>query len=195
MRIFIAIQLNEEVRAYLHEQTQRLARVLPSVRWVDPASLHLTLAFLGELDDEQLAAATTASATAAAMFRPFTLRLASLGHFGSARAPRVIWAGLSGNIPALQTLHRLLTTELAARGFATDERPFSPHLTLARVKYPLKPDEASAFGALLARDRSHPTPPPALPVDHIAVMRSELFRTGARYTALSTHPLGRRTVP
>jgi 2'-5' RNA ligase len=190
MRVFIAVELNDEARAYLGEQTRRLTRALPSVRWVDPASLHLTLAFLGEVDGEQLALATAASATVAATARPFVLRLASLGHFGPAGAPRVIWTGLSGNTAALQTLQQRLAAELAARGFALDERPFTPHLTLARVKYALKPAEVVVFSALLAQQASRSSAAPWLPVDRIVVMRSELFRAGARYTMLSAHPFG-----
>jgi 2'-5' RNA ligase len=190
MRVFIAIEMNEEARTYLRGQIRQLAQILPTVRWVDPASIHLTLAFLGEIDEEQLAMATIASARAGAAAHPFTLQLATPGYFGPAHAPRVIWSGLGGDMAALQALHRHLSAELAARGFMLDERPFTPHLTLARVKNTLKPAEVSAFGVFLAHHALRPAQAPSLPVDHIAVMRSELFRDGARYTTLSTHPLG-----
>jgi 2'-5' RNA ligase len=194
-RTFIAIELDEEVRAYLERELQRLRSLLPQVPWANPASLHLTLAFLGELDDQRLAQAAEAAQEAASQHKPFTLRLASLGTFGPPRQPRVIWTGIAGNLPRLLALHATLTASLTTRAFPPEERAYSPHLTLARLKDPLSQQDlailqriiASSQPALAARSRQ-PSParpePPAIPVTQISVMKSELLRVGPRYTCL-----------
>lgn len=199
-RTFLAIELTEEARAYLGRELQRLRASLPQVSWVDPASLHLTLAFLGELDDERLAQATEASLEAASQHKPFTLGIGALGTFGSPRQPRVIWRGITGNLPRLLALQSTLITALTSRGFPAEERPYSPHLTLARLKTPLSQQDLATLQRLIAASphpqtgrsphsaSSHPEPP-AIPVAQISVMKSELLRTGARYTCLQSCPL------
>lgn len=184
-RTFLALELPYAVRNTLRRRIERLARMIPEVRWADPASLHVTLVFLGELDDTQLDAATQAAATVAGAHAPFSLELASLGTFGSARSPRVIWVGLAGEKARLLSLQAAVADDLAARGFSREERPFSPHLTLARVKKPLSDDSLAA----LAHVQYEAPPDAAWRADAIAVMKSELLHSGARYTRLSCWPL------
>lgn len=184
-RTFLALELPDTVKAVLRRRIERLAHALPEVRFVDVAGLHLTLAFLGELDDERLAAATGAAEEAATSHAPFTLRLASLGTFGSARSPRVIWVGLAGEVARLRALQSTVADALEARGFAREERPFAPHLTLARIKQPLSDAALTA----LTRAQGEPAPDATWRADAIAVMKSELARPAARYTALSRWPL------
>lgn len=186
-RTFIAVRLPDAIRAQLALQIEALKPRLPaSVRWVAPESLHLTLAFLGELDDARLAAAEEAAAVAAREGAPFTLALTHLGAFGPARSPRVIWAGVSGDVSALANLQDRLATELELRGFPREDRPFSPHLTLARIKEPLPPDTGRAVPALL---RSAPAEHGSWQVHELCAMKSELARSGARYTCLHAYPL------
>src|SRR5258706_2793292 len=100
-RTFIALELDESLQRFLGNVIRRLAPQLPGVRWVDPAGIHLTLAFLGELSDEQLSAAKQAADVAAQQITPFEFRLKELGIFGSQHQPRVIWMGIeetSGNL-------------------------------------------------------------------------------------------------
>ncbi|HEX9056980.1 MAG TPA: RNA 2',3'-cyclic phosphodiesterase [Ktedonobacterales bacterium] len=191
-RTFVAIELGDQARAHLDREIARLRRVLPSVRWGVPDSMHLTLAFLGELDDERLAAVEEATEDAAHAIRPFSLRVTGLGAFGPTYAPRVIWAGLAGDLPRLSQLQQALAAALAVRGFARDERPFSPHLTLARVRERLPIAEVGRLRSLID-DSPHlrdPAPDATIPVDHISVMKSELSRPAARYTCLRAVPLG-----
>ncbi len=109
--------------------------------------------------------------------------------FGSSSQPRVIWMGVedlpSGQIQGspLQQLHRVLTRELELRGFEIEKRPFSPHLTLARIKQPLAPDEQQRLQRLLHSKKAGASSP-LYRVDHLSVMKSELSRTGATYTCL-----------
>ncbi|HEY7849361.1 MAG TPA: RNA 2',3'-cyclic phosphodiesterase [Ktedonobacterales bacterium] len=185
-RTFIALDLSEAARATLHNDLRRLARGLPDVRFVDPASLHLTLAFLGELDDEALAAVIALAGEVARHAAPFELALAGLGVFGPTDAPRVIWAGVGGELRSLLALQRRLADALVAEGFPREQRPFSPHLTLARLKRPLDEAARQRLRALLGGPSTRPT---RWRVADLRVMRSELAATGARYTALSVAPL------
>src|SRR5436309_8767040 len=93
-RTFIAFELDESLQSYLSRFIQRVAQELPSLRWVDPAGIHLTLAFLGELTGEQLVEAMQAAELAARKVPPFDYRLSQPGVFGSPRQPRVIWIGI-----------------------------------------------------------------------------------------------------
>lgn len=187
-RTFIAIELPDESRAALTRQRARLARVLPEIRWVEPATWHITLAFLGELDDKTLVAATDAARSAAREGRPCDVRIEGLGTFGSRRAPRVVWAGVGGEVAQLRALHARLASALADHGFAPGARPFAPHLTLARVKSPLQADalerlraeEEAAAGHELAAWRA----------TQLSVMKSQLLQRGAQYSCLHAFPLG-----
>ena len=184
-RTFLALDLPDAVTDVLRRQIARLSQTIPEVRWVDPASLHLTLAFLGELDDARLEAATQSAMVVASAHAPFTLRLANLGTFGSAHSPRVIWVGLAGEQAQLLALQAALTDDLAARGFPTEERPFAPHLTLARIKASLSDDALTALAQALGKSANTVS----WQADAISVMKSELVRPTARYTALSRWPL------
>jgi RNA 2',3'-cyclic 3'-phosphodiesterase len=180
-RTFIAIELNDAVRLALERQISVLATALPGVRFVDPAGLHLTLAFLGELDDAQVDAAIAASEAAASRARPFRLRVSGLGTFGSPRDPRVIWAGVGGDLDPLRALHGYLARELEQRSFPTESRPFSPHFTLARIKQPLGPGALSRLTMLL---REPVDEGGRMRVDSLSAMASELRQRGAVYTRL-----------
>ncbi len=188
-RTFIALGMDESLQSFLGEIIRHAEQDLSDLRWVNPAGIHLTLAFLGELTDEQLAAAIQASEVAAQKATPFVYRLKGLGVFGSLQQPRVIWMGVedqpSGQIQGspLQRLHSILTKELELRSFEVDKRPFSPHLTLARVKQRLSPYEQQSLQRLLHSKQAAASSPPYR-VDYLIVMKSELSRTGARYTSL-----------
>jgi len=188
-RTFIALELDESLQSYLGEIIHRMAQELPTLRWVDPAGIHLTLAFLGELSDEQLVEAMQAAELAARKVPPFGYRLSHPGVFGSPRQPRVIWIGIDEPTSRLLQLHQALNRELEQRGFEVDKRPFSPHLTLSRIKAPLKPDEQQRLQRLIAA-RNVISSSSTYHVHHLSVMKSELSRTGARYTALENFPLG-----
>ncbi|HEY4389564.1 MAG TPA: RNA 2',3'-cyclic phosphodiesterase [Ktedonobacteraceae bacterium] len=188
-RTFIALEMNQDQQRHLTEVIRQVTRVLPDVHFVDPAGIHLTLAFLGELNDEQLAQATEATAWAAQQSLPYSYRLSRIGTFGSSQSPRVIWIGIEEPTGALLRLHRIVNQQLELRGFATDKRPFSPHLTLARVKRPLSPLEQQHLQELLAGKQATITSSAIYSVRALNVMKSELLRTGAHYTVLRACPL------
>ncbi len=195
-RTFIALELNEALQQFLGDIISQISQELPDLRWVNPNGIHLTLAFLGELNDEQLIEAIHAAEAAAQKATPFKYRLKGLGIFGSVRHPRVIWMGvedlLSGKVQGspLQHVHRVLTKELELRGFELEKRPFSPHLTLARIKQPLTLDAQQRLQRLL-HSRLAGSSSVFYPVNTLCVMKSELSRAGAKYTALKESSFSR----
>jgi RNA 2',3'-cyclic 3'-phosphodiesterase len=188
-RTFIALELNEALQSFLGGIISQISQELPDLRWANPDAIHLTLAFLGELSDEQLEEAMHAAEEAAKKSTPFEYRLKGLGIFGSPQQPRVIWMGIkdlpSGKIQGspLQHVHRVLAKELELRGFELEKRPFSPHLTLARIKQPLSADDQQRLQRLL-HSRLAGSSSAIYLVKTLCVMKSELSRTGAKYTCL-----------
>ncbi len=185
-RTFIALDLDESLRRALASVMRQMAEQLPAIRWVDPAGIHLTLAFLGDLTDERLREAMQAAEAAAPQVAPFACHLSHLGLFDSLLHPRVIWMGVHEPSGNLQQLHRVLNQELEQRGFTVERRPFSPHLTLARIKAPLKPEERERLQRLLLETKVAASSK----VGQLCVMKSELLRSGARYTHLGDYVLG-----
>lgn len=141
MRLFVAIDLDARVRAAVAEAVGRfrrdLRRVEPSVRvtWVAADRLHLTLHFLGEVDEAK-AAAIRSVLIPPLPARCFQLSLGSAGVFPDRGLPRVIWIGIAAGGSQVRSVHRELGDRLAAAGCAIDVHPWSPHLTLGRVRTP-----------------------------------------------------------
>jgi len=126
-RLFVAIDPPVEVR----DQLTRLCCGLPNARWTTPEQLHLTLSFIGEVDGSAFLDIREALAEISAP--KITLQLQGVGFFPPRGNPRVVWAGIEKN-ESLQTLQRKITTRLFQLGLEPENRKFSPHITLARLK-------------------------------------------------------------
>src|SRR5947209_16007633 len=107
-RTFMAFELDESLQSYLRGIIRRVAQELPNLRWVDPAGIHLTLAFLGELTGERLVEVMQAAELGSGKVPPFGYHLSHLGVFGSPRQPRVIWIGIDEPTGRLLQLHQAL---------------------------------------------------------------------------------------
>jgi RNA 2',3'-cyclic 3'-phosphodiesterase len=188
-RTFIALEMNSALQRHLADVIRQVALALPGIRWVDPAGIHLTLAFLGELTDDQLIAAQEAAIQTTKRSAPFSYQLSRLGTFGSPRQPRVIWIGITEPLGMLQRVHQTLNDELLQRAFEVDTRPFAPHFTLARVKASLSSEEQRHLHNLLHGDQQNITTLQRFTAEHLVVMKSELLPTGARYTVLNSFKL------
>lgn len=141
MRCFVALDLPEPVRNHLANITRPL-RDRYAVKWVPPDQLHLTLVFAGELPDD--AVDDLAAIVRAVALPALSLHLQQLGHFPPRGVPRVLWAGLGGDVTAVTSLYEELTERTAPLGVAREKRGFTPHVTLGRLK--------NAFGALALID-------------------------------------------
>jgi 2'-5' RNA ligase len=186
-RLFVAIDLGDDARRALGEAQAVCRRANLPVRWVDPAGAHLTLKFLGETEREQVGPIGAALHAVAARHRPLLLHTGAPGVFPNPRRPRVLWLGLTGALDRLAALQRDVDDALATLGFPRETRPFSPHLTLGRVREGARPPDAASLAATFAAVRDVAAP---LPVESIRLMRSELGRDGARYTTLLEALLG-----
>ena len=136
VRCFVAIELPDPVRRRLGDLQERLARQCRGVRWVRPDAIHVTLKFLGDVPDAQLAPVSEAVSDVASQCMPFEFEVRSAGCFPPQRSARVVWAGVENTTEALATCQDLCENAFVELGFARESRSFSPHLTLGRVKDP-----------------------------------------------------------
>ena len=190
IRSFIAIELSEEAKEGLARLRRRLERDEHKfVKWVDPKGIHLTLKFLGNIPAGQVAQITAAVEEASGGISPFHLEISGLGAFPSVRQPRVLWVGVHGDTDKLSRLQQGIDSALAALGFPREERPFVPHLTMARTREGASGPERRSFSELVSSTIFEDKYP--FEVEAVKLMRSQLTRAGAIYTCLSVVRLGR----
>ncbi len=183
IRSFIAIELPRNVKNGLAQLRNELERAEhPFIKWVNPESIHLTLKFLGNVPLKQVAEITKAIETASKGISPFHLEISGLGGFPNLKQPRVLWVGIKGEIDKLLSLQQNIDLALAPLGFAKEERPFVPHLTLARIRQGASPKERKSFGELVMSTSSETSYP--FDVEAVSLMRSQLTPAGAIYTRL-----------
>ncbi len=183
IRSFIAIELPDEIRLALAELQARLqTEKQPYVKWVDPGSIHLTLKFLGSIAATRTGDITSAMETAARDLASFSLEVKGLGVFPNFKRVRVVWVGMGGDIATLKLLQQRIESGLVPLGFARETRPFTPHLTLARVRERVSPSEQQDFGQVIANasfeTAYHFT------VNRVNLMRSQLTTAGAIYSQI-----------
>ncbi|MCB0005425.1 MAG: RNA 2',3'-cyclic phosphodiesterase [Anaerolineales bacterium] len=180
IRTFIALPLPDPAREILVSGQHALQPLLPadSVRWLRPAQMHLTLVFLGDTPLAQLSAIGTLLDAAAAAQKRFTLAIARPGCFPNCRRPRVLWAGLGGDVAACQALKTALDQGLAPLGWEPEKRPYSPHLTLGRAR------QNSRLPAL--DPAAVQLPAISWEVDLLHLYESKLGPAGPRYTIRHT---------
>ncbi len=179
MRLFIAIEIPENIRTGFASLLKEFRAIVPQGKWVRAENLHVTLKFLGETEPAKVEALQNVL-TAIQSSEPASLEFRGLGFFPNDKRPRVFWAGMeaSANLKSLasdidQAAHRL--------GFPLEERPFTPHLTLARFPLPgippkllqaMKEKSGQPFGSLRTRE--------------FHLIESKLKPTGAEYTTVQT---------
>jgi len=176
-RAFIAINLPESIKSFLSEAQEALKLYGFRIKWVRPQNIHLTLKFLGDTataDTDKIAEAMT---LAAKNCPTVSLTAKGVGVFPNVRRPRVIWAGLNGQIETLANLHQTLDAHLADLGFARDTRAFKSHLTLGRVKGKIASDRM-----LAAIDKLKESESESFETHQVILFKSELRPGGAVYT-------------
>ncbi|MBI4458876.1 MAG: RNA 2',3'-cyclic phosphodiesterase [Acidobacteria bacterium] len=136
MRAFVAIDIPEDVRRRIADLLQALRPVTDRVRWTRPEGLHITLKFIGELAPEQVES-VQAQLASVGLHAPLSLQVRGIGYFPNERSPRVIWLGISSG-PELAELAGQMEGSLEAIGIPRENRPFSSHLTLGRLRTPGK---------------------------------------------------------
>jgi len=185
IRTFIAIQLPPDIKAALYRlQIDLRAEKDNSVKWVKPNSIHLTLKFLGNVDTEAIPQITNVIEKSIKNVKPFSLALSEIGAFPDTRAPRVVWVGLEGDTEMLSKLQQLLERSVAAIGFTPENRGFSPHLTLGRVRNGVRPNQRRILSERLSVVKLKTMQ--AIKVNSIDLMKSDLTTQGAIYTQLAS---------
>ena len=150
IRAFIAIELPDEVkRALTQLQDKMKSGSQTTVRWTKPEDTHLTLQFLGDIDSALTGKITAAISEAVRGTHPFRLGINGMGVFPDPARVRIIWVGLAGDLKILGQLQKHVTSALTTLGFAAEIRPFTPHLTLGRVRDNAGPLERQNLGRLV----------------------------------------------
>jgi 2'-5' RNA ligase len=190
VRAFVAVELTDEVKDRLWQLEEKVQGYAASrsVRWVDPWEAHITLKFLGEVPIPRLPAIVEALDEVAEKHAPFQIRLADMGTFPNIYRPSVLWVGVEEGRESLTALAGSVEAVLKRFGYKPEQRPFLPHVTIARVKREVGPKERRQIGDLVG---SIPVPDfPPMTVDHLSLMRSLLLPGGSRYVRLGHSALG-----
>lgn len=177
MRLFVALDLPDAVKRAL----EPLASGLGDVRWVPPGQQHLTIRFIGEVDERHLD--EIAEALSLVPGAPFELRLKGIGHFPPRGAMKVLWVGIERN-PELAQLKKRIDRVLRQTGLPPDERRFQPHVTLGRVRRPPSPDRVATW---LMRHSLFASEP--FPVSGFQLYSSYLKPDGAIHALESSYEL------
>lgn len=180
MRLFIAVELPQQIREQIARIVAQLRQVGADVRWEETPKLHVTLKFFGNVEQHRLSNITAGLEELACTIVPFDVQYTGIGRFPPKGDPRVLWIGVREGASALQTLAHAIEESMAALGFEREQRAFHPHVTIGRVKGQthmrslLRTMESLTF-------ESQPTR-----VTHIALVKSELKPSGSVYTILQT---------
>jgi len=183
VRAFIAVDIGDEIRGKLDELQRKLKKTPANVRWIKPQNIHLTLAFLGDVPAQTLPSLKAALDETVQGLGPFELEAAGTGFFGRPNRPRVLWAGMV-DCPPLMELQNKIVGALQTSEIEFDNKPFSPHLTLGRIKAPNHTESLLAKlekykDELLGQTR----------IDAAQLIQSELKPHGAEYGVLHCTPL------
>ena len=187
MRLFFAIELGDELQDLLEETTAPLRAEAPELAWVGREKRHLTLKFLGEVEEADVSRLIAAADRAAARHVPLEMSVREIGAFPNFRRARVVWVGVEQDA-RLELLHHDLEHACEEEGFEVEGRPFRPHVTLARVRAPVSVDRLRALARAARSVRVGAT----VRVEWIALFESTLAPAGARYRRVHAAPLGGR---
>ncbi len=181
LRTFIGVDIGKAIRDRAVSLQEKLAQTGVEVKWVEPENLHVTLLFLGEVDDREVLQVCRAVAEQTQQHPSFTMSIETVGCFPNPRRPRVLWIGVGEGAQELCALHDGLERPLLDLGcYRREERKYTPHITLGRVKSERPADKLTAELNKHAGWRGGQTT-----VDEILIMSSQLSSHGPVYTVLS----------
>jgi 2'-5' RNA ligase len=181
LRTFIALELAKAARDRLVALQHNLAKIVPQVKWVEPENLHVTLLFLGEVDERELPSLCQAVEGVAESLPAFSMTVGGAGCFPNPRRPHVFWAGIVEGAEEVCALHDALEPPLLKLGcYRREDRKYTPHVTLGRLRSDPSPAGLAAELAKLAAWQAGETR-----VHEVHVMSSELSSDGPKYTVLS----------
>jgi 2'-5' RNA ligase len=180
MRVFIAVDLPNEIRKALSDVERELRPLTNNVRWVAPESIHITLKFIGEIPEKRFE--DIDEAVTGLTWKSFTVTVRGVGFFPGTRSPRVFWAGMEA--PTMQGLAERLDTRMERLGFEKEKRAFRPHITLARASHSRI---QSSLVSAAAKYEQHEFG--SFVVDRMFLIKSTLKPSGAVYEKLKEYLL------
>lgn len=178
MRTFIAVELPEDIKRKIEEVQNPLKKTDTYVSWVKPKNVHLTLKFLGEVEENRIEDVFYGTEKALKGAKSFTLSLKDMGGFPNLQRPKVIWVGVDKGEKELAVMQKDIEEELLRVGYPKEGRAFSPHLTIGRVK------SARNIEKLVALIEKTTFQTQEVKIDEAVVMKSQLHPQGAIYTPL-----------
>ena len=184
-RTFVAVEIDSAIRARAGKLIDILRAADADVKWVEPANLHITLQFLGEAPEQQIADVCKAVEQGAAQVRPFDLEIGGAGAFPNSNRPRTLWIGAKAGSQQMAELHEFVALELGELGFQDEERRFQTHLTIGRTR---SGKNVLQLGQLL-KQRADFTAG-RMRVETATIFSSKLGPGGPTYQVLSTARLG-----
>jgi 2'-5' RNA ligase len=185
IRSFLAFELPVEIREQIRVISKELKKTALPVRWVKVDNIHLTILFLGSVDEDTIGDIEEKVNVVVKGFSAFKTKLNAVGAFPHWKRPRVIWIGLNGDIGRLSNLRNKLLEELKVLGFMPEKRPFRPHLTLGRFKGPI--DRGEDMKWIL--DRYRDINSDLYQLNELILYKSDLKPDGPVYTKMATWPL------
>lgn len=186
LRTFAAVEISGPVRTKVSQLIAALGATAADVKWVESHNLHLTLKFLGDVHQNEIAEVCRAVARGAAEVEPFDLEVCGAGAFPHVARPRTIWLGAAAGAEQMVVLHDRVEAALAELGFREEHRRFQTHLTIGRVRG-AGPGIAE-LGQLLQQHADFRAG--CVNVQEVTVFASTLTPNGPIYEALGTAPLG-----
>jgi 2'-5' RNA ligase len=185
IRSFLAFELPPEIQEQIGEISRELRKSRLPARWVREENIHLTIVFLGSIDENVVEDLKERVGSAVKGFTGFNARLNGVGVFPNRRKPRVLWAGLDGDIKGLSRLRDELQDALKVFGLREEKRPFRAHLTLGRFKDRLDDDDKLEW----ILDRYHGITSELCSLDELVLFKSDLKPGGPVYTKMASWPL------
>ncbi len=185
-RTFLAIGIDKAVRQSVIHLQEELAQSGADVKWVEPVNLHLTLLFLGEVDDRELVDICRATSKATAEIKKFSMALKGVGAFPNLRRPRNLWLGVEQGRESVLSVHAAIEAPLLDLGcYRREARPYSPHLTLGRVN---SAEGEESVAPVLAKHAGRECG--ETQVSEVLIMSSKLKSSGPEYTVIGRSRLG-----
>lgn len=186
IRTFIAVDLATGVKDRLTALREKLGGNNAAVKWVPTENFHLTLLFLGEVQQLEVVDICKVVAKRSAKHAPFAVDIAGLGAFPNVRRPKILWAGITDGVEPLKALHADLEEGLLELGcYRREDREYTPHLTLGRLTHD---EDSEAWAPVLARHKDWEGG--STSVEEVLVMASEMRRDGPQYSVMGRAALG-----
>ena len=184
MRLFIAIELPEHLKQEIGKVQEQLRKSGADANWTRPEGIHLTLKFLGEVEESRVPAIMIALAAACQGTGTLRVEIAGASAFPNVKKPRVLWLGVQGDVERLGAVQVTVERAMTSLGFEAEDKKFSPHLTLARIRFPRPRDNWQQWIEAIRDVKLG-----GFEAGHVSLMKRELRRDGAVYTEIGASQL------